>query len=116
MKLSKAWPILLVVAVLALGGVAAVRTVVNSGPAAVAQMNGDERALLARLETLRKRMSLAEVVAVLGEPDDPGPLGLRPRWEVGGNPLNAVVVYFLPDGAHRVAWLSLGRFNYERNL
>jgi hypothetical protein len=115
-KLRKAWPILLVVAVIALGGVAAVRTVVNSGPAAVAQMNGDERAFLAKLETLRKGMSLAEVVAALGEPDDPGPLGLRPKWQVDGNPLNAVVVYFFPDGAHRVAWLSLGRFNYERNL
>jgi len=79
-------------------------------------MNGDERALLAKLETLRRGMSPAEVVAVLGQPDDPGPFGLRPKWQVGGNPFNAVVVYFLSDGAHRVAWLSVGRFNYERNL
>lgn len=116
MKLRKAWPILLVVAVIALGGVVAVRTVVNSGRAAVAQMNGDERALLVKLETLRKGMSPAEVRAVLGEPDDFGPLGLRPKWQVGGNPLNAVVVYFFPDGAYRILWLSVGRFSYERNL
>ena len=116
MTLRKAWPIVLVVAVIALGGVAAVRTVVNTGPAAVAQMNDDERAILVKLQTLRKGMSPAEVTAVLGEPDDPGPLGLRPKWQVGGNPLNAVVVYFFPDGAHRIRWLSLGRFSYERNL
>jgi hypothetical protein len=115
-KLRKAWPILLVAAVIALGGAAAIRTVVNSGQAAIAHMSDDERTLLARLDTLRKGMSPAEVAAVLGEPDELGPLGLRPKWQVGGNPLNAVVVYFLPDGAHRIAWLSLGRFSYERNL
>lgn len=116
MTLRKAWPAFLVVAVLALGGAAAVRTVVNSGLAAVAQMNADERVLLAKLEMLRKGMSPTEVVALLGEPDESGPFGFRLKWYVGGNPLNAVVVYFLPDGAHRVAWLSVGRFNYERNL
>ena len=116
MTLRKAWPIFLVVAVIALGGVAAVRTFINSGPAAVAQMNGDERALLVKLETLRKGMSPGEVTAVLGEPDDPGSLGLRPKWHVGGNPLNAVVVYFFTDGALRVRWVSVGRFFYERNL
>ena len=100
----------------ALAGVTAVRTVVTSGPAAVAQMDDGERVLLAKLATLRKGMSLAEVVAVLGEPDDAGPLGLRPKWHVGANPLNGVAVYFLPDGAHRIAWLSFGRFNYERTL
>jgi hypothetical protein len=115
-RLPKAWPILAVAAVIALGGAAAIRTVVNSGPAAIAHMSDDERALLAKLDTLRKGMSRAEVAAVLGEPDELGPLGLRPKWQVGGNPLNAVVVYFRPDGAHRIAWLSLGRFNYERNL
>jgi len=115
-RLRAAWPILLVAAVIALGGAAAIRTVVNSGQAAVAHMSGDERTLLAKLDTLRKGMSPAEVAAVLGEPDEPGPLGLRPKWQVGGNPFNVIVVYFLPDGAHRIAWLSLGHFNYERNL
>ena len=75
--MRKAWPIFLVVAVIALGGGAAVRTFINSGPAAIAQMNGNERALLVKLETLRKGMSPAEVTAVLGAPDDTGPLGLR---------------------------------------
>lgn len=83
---------------------------------AISQMSNIERALLARLESLRKGMSPAEVIAVLGEPDDPGPLGMRPRWQVGGNSFNALVVYFWPDGARRVVWLSVGRFHYERNL
>jgi hypothetical protein len=99
-----------------LAGIAAVRTVVNSGPAAIAQMSGDERALLAKLETLRNGMSPIDVAAIMGEPDDPGPLGLRPKWEVGGNPFNAIVVYFSSAGAQRVLWLSAGRFHYERDL
>ena len=99
-----------------LGAVAAVRTVINSGPAALAQMDDGERVLLARLETIRKGMSPAQVKAILGDPDDPGPLGLRPKWQVGGNPFNAVVVYFFPDGAHRILWLSVGRFSYDREL
>jgi hypothetical protein len=115
-KSRKTLPILVVVTLVALAGVTAVRTVLTSGPAAVAQMNGDERVLLAKLATLRKGMSLAEVVAVLGEPDDAGPLGLRPKWRVGANPLNGVAVYFLSDGAQRIDWLSFGRFNYERTL
>jgi hypothetical protein len=100
----------------ALAGFTAVRTVVTTGPAAIAQMDGDELALLAKLATLHKGMSLAEVVAVLGEPVDAGPLGLRPKWRVGVNPLNGVAVYFLPDGAYRLDWLSFGRFNYELTL
>jgi hypothetical protein len=104
------------VTVVALAGVTAVHTVVTTGPAAVAQMDGDERALLAKLTTLHKGMSLAQVVAILGEPDDAGPLGLRSKWRVGANPLNGVAVYFLPDGAYRLDWLSFGRFNYERTL
>jgi hypothetical protein len=116
LKVRRAWPIVLALTVIALFGIAAARTVLNSGPAAVAQMNGEELVLLAKLNTLRKGMSPNEVTAILGEPDDPGPLGLRPKWQVGGNPLNAVVVYFRLDGARRVVWLSAGRFHYERNL
>jgi hypothetical protein len=115
-KSRKTLPILVVVTLVAMAGVTAVHTVLTSGPAAVAQMNGDERVLLAKLATLRKGMSLAEVVAVLGKPDNAGPLGLRPMWHVGTNPLNGVAVYFLPDGAYRIAWLSFGRFNYELTL
>jgi hypothetical protein len=115
MKVRRAWPIVLALAVIALFGIAAARTVLNSGPAAITQMSGEERVLLAKLNTLRRGMSPNEVTDILGEPDDPGPFGLRPKWQVGGNPLNAVVVYFLPDGAHRVLWLSAGRFHYERN-
>lgn len=102
--------------VVALAGVTAVHTVVTTGAAAVALMDGDERALLAKLATLHKGMSLGEVEAVLGKPDSAGPLGLRPTWQVRANPLNGVAVYFLPDGAYRLDWLSFGRFNYERTL
>jgi len=115
-KSRRTLAICLAVTLVALGGVTAVHTVVTTGPAAVARMDGDERALLAKLATLHKGMSLAEVKAVLGEPDDADPFGLRPKWRVGANPLNGVAVYFLPDGASRIAWLSFGRFNYERTL
>ena len=37
-----------------LGAIVAVRTVMNSGPAALAQMDDGERVLLARLGTIRK--------------------------------------------------------------
>lgn len=99
-----------------LAAIVGVRTVMNSGPAALTQMDDGERVLLARLETIRRGMSPAQVEAILGEPDDPGPLGLRPRWQVGSNPFNAIAVYFFPDGAHRILWLSVGRFNYDREL
>jgi len=115
-KSRRTLAICLAVTVVALGGVTAVRTVLTTGADAVAKMDGDERALLAKLTTLHKGMSLAEVEVVLGEPEDGGPLGLRPKWRVGANPLNGVAVYFLPDGASRIAWLSFGRFNYERSL
>jgi hypothetical protein len=115
-RVRKTWHLLLVAGVVGLIAFAAIRTVVNSGPAAVAQMDGEERALLTKLETVRRGMSPAEVTAILGEPDDLGPLGLRPKWQVGGNPFNAIVVYFFSDGAHRILWLSVGRFSYERNL
>jgi hypothetical protein len=115
-RVRKTWHLLLVAGVVGLIAFAAIRTVVNPGPAAVAQMDGEERALLTKLETVRRGMSPAEVTAILGEPDDLGPLGLRPKWQVGGNPFNAIVVYFFSDGAHRILWLSVGRFSYERNL
>ena len=115
-RLRRAWPLLLAVGFVVLGAIAAVRTVINSGPAALAQMNDRERVLLARLETIRRGMSPAQVKAILGEPDDPGPLGLRPKWQVGANPLNAVAVYFHPEGAHRILWLSVGQFSYDREL
>ena len=71
MTLRKAWPALLVVAVLALGGAAAVRTVVNSGLAAVAQMNADERVLLTKLEMLRNGMSPCELNLLLNPDASP---------------------------------------------
>lgn len=116
MSWQKLWPLLLALALIALGAGVFVRTVANRGPAAVAQMDADERALLTKLETLKLGMSRAEVIAVLGEPDDLGGLGMRPKWQVGGNPLNVIVVYIFPDGARRIVWLSVGRFIYERNL
>lgn len=116
MRANKLWPLLLVAVLIALGGFVAIRTIVNSGPSAIAAMDPKERVLAAKLDALRRGMTHDEVFQVLGPPDDPGPLGLRPKWQVGNNPFSAVVVYFTPEGARKVRWLSVGRFMYERNL
>jgi hypothetical protein len=113
---KKVWPYLFIAAAIVLVAVAAVHTISNSGAAAVALMDDKERIILGKLETLRKGMTPDEVTAILGQPDDPGPLGLRPKWQVNGNPLNAIVVYFHADGAQRVLWLNVGEFSYDRNL
>ena len=79
-------------------------------------MSPEERAFLAKLRSLRQGMSVEQVAGVLGEPDDEGPLGLRPRWNVGGNPLSAAAVYLYPGGAHHFTWISIGRFTYQETL
>jgi|GEM_PF-2649889 len=107
---------LVVVALIVLGTAVAVRTFANSGPAAVAAMNPAERAIVTKTELLRRGMAKEQVVAILGAPDEEGPLGLRPKWCVGSCALNGLVVYFAPDGAQKVLWISVGRFVYERAL
>jgi hypothetical protein len=101
---------------ISIGAFFLVRTFINSGPAAIAQMDSAELALLAKVERLQRGMSRTEVEAVLGEPDEYGFLGLRPMWHVNNNPLNGIAVYFHLNGADRVMWISLGRFSYEKNL
>lgn len=106
-----------IVAVLLAAGVGiAVRTFGTTGQDAIDRMSPDERAYLAKLRSLRRGMTFGQVAGVLGEPDDAGPLGLRPRWNVGGNPLSAVAVYLYPDGANHFTWISIGRFTYEEAL
>ena len=97
-------------------GAIAVGTFGNTGQDAVDRMSGEERALLAKLKSLRRGMSFDQVAAIMGPPDDTGPLGMRPKWLVGGSQLNAVVVYILPGGAHRFTWISIGRFTYNEEL
>jgi hypothetical protein len=116
MSLSKTVPWLVVVAVIVLGTVFAVRTFVNSGPAAVAVMDPAERTILIKTEQLRRGMSKEQVITILGPPDEEGALGLRPKWCVGNCALNGIAVYFLPSGAQKVLWISVGRFVYERVL
>lgn len=116
MSWQKLRPLLFALVLIALGAGVFVRTVANHGPAAVARMGAAERALLTKLETLHMGMSRAEVIGVLGEPDDLGGLGRRPKWQIGGSPFNVIVVSIFPDGARRIVWLSVGRFIYERNL
>jgi hypothetical protein len=42
---------------------------------------------------------------------------MRPKWIIGGNPLEAVVVYIYPaGGAQRFTWISVGRFTYDERL
>src|SRR5215813_1610734 len=116
MSARKTVPWLVVVGAIVVGGVFAVRTFVNSGPAAVAVMDPAERSIFAKTEQLRRGMSKEQVVAILGQPDEEGALGLRPKWCIGSCALNGLAVYFLPTGAEKVLWISVGRFAYERVL
>jgi len=113
---SNTMAILVVAAILAVGGALTWRTFGTTGQDAIDRMSPDERAYLEKLRTLRRGMSFDEIVAVLGRPNDDGPLQMRPRWSVGGNPLNAVAVYIHPDGAHHFTWISAGRFTYQEAL
>src|SRR5438477_3917587 len=106
--------VLIALVVISLGAFFLARTFVNSGHAAVAQMDPSELALLARIEKLQRGMSRAEVEAVFGEPDEDK--FLRMIWFVNKNPFNGIAVDFRLDGARRVMWISLGRFFYERQL
>jgi hypothetical protein len=106
----------IVVAIFVVGGLLAARTFGTTGQEAVDRMSTDERAVLAKLKSLRRGMSFAEIETIMGSPDDEGPLRMRPKWHIGGNPLDAVVVYILPGGAHRFTWISIGRFTYDEQL
>jgi hypothetical protein len=106
----------IVVAIFLVGGGLAARTFGTRGQDAVARMSDDERALLAKLQSLRRGMSYQQVIAIMGEPDDGGPFGMRPKWKVDGSPLGQVAVYIHPDGARRILWISLGRFVYDQPL
>jgi hypothetical protein len=106
----------IIAAFLAAGGWIAAGTFGTTGRDAVEKMSADERAVLVKLKSLRRGMSYDQVTAIMGAPDDTGPLGMRPKWLVGGSQLNAVVVYILPGGAHRFTWISIGRFTYNEEL
>jgi hypothetical protein len=107
---------LLVAALFVIGGVLAARTFLTNGKEAVDRMSSEERAFLVKLQSLRRGMTFEQVVGALGPPDDEGPLQMRPRWNVGGNPLNGVAVYIYPAGADHFTWISIGRFTYEGHL
>jgi hypothetical protein len=106
----------ILIAIFAAGGFLALRTFGTNGPDAIARMDADERVMLSKLQSIRRGMNYAQVVEIVGEPDESGPLGMRPKWLIGGSPLNAVVVYILPTGAHRFTWISIGRFLYNEEL
>jgi hypothetical protein len=106
----------LVTVVVLVGFALTARTFINSGPAAIAQMDSAELAILAKTDRLHRGMSRNEVVTILGAPDEEGPLGLRPKWCVGSCLLNGLAVYIHPTGAAKVLWISLGRFVYEKVL
>ena len=106
----------IVAAIFVVGGLIAVRTFGTTGQDAIARMDSEEHAVLTKLQTIRRDMSFAQVVSIMGRPDDDGPLQMRPKWNLGGNPLNAVVVYIHSTGAHRFTWISIGRFVYDEEL
>src|SRR5271154_1539618 len=107
---------LILAAIFIVGGFIAVRTFGTTGPEAIARMDGEDRAVLAKLQSIRRDMLFSEVVAIMGPPDDEGPLEMRPRWNIGGSPLNVAVVYIYPDGAHHFTWISIGRFVYNEQF
>ena len=106
----------ILVAIFAAGGFLAVRTFGTNGPDAIARMDTDEREMLSRFQSLRRGMTLTEVVAIVGEPDEVGPLAMRPKWLIDGSPINGVVVYMLPSGAQKFVWISIGQFTYNEEL
>ena len=116
MRANNAFAIAIIISIFLVGGGLALRTFGTRGEDAVARMNSDERAILGKLLSLRRGMSYEEVISVMGAPDDEGPLGMRPRWNVGGSPLNGVAVYIFADGAHHFTWISIGRFVYDGQL
>jgi SmpA / OmlA family len=109
-------PLLAVATAIFIGTIFAGRTFINHGPAAVAMMDPEELAILAKTEQLQRGMSKQQVVAILGDPDEEGTLGMRRKWCLGNCMLNGLAVYILPDGAQKVLWIGLGRFVYQRIL
>jgi hypothetical protein len=105
-----------VAAILVAGGFVATRTFGTTGQDAIERMSSDERAFLVKLRSLRRGMPFENVVEILGDPDDEGPLRMRPRWNIDGSPLNGVAVYILPGGADHFTWISIGRFTYQEHL
>ena len=116
MNWRKVWPVALIVTVIPTTLLLGARTFLNSGPRAIEVMDASELEVLSRIRQLQRGMSRDDAIAILGEPDEYGAFGLRPKWQVGWNPLNAYVVYFYADGAHKVVWLNVGKFSYERAL
>jgi hypothetical protein len=106
---------LVTAALLAAGGALAYRTFATTGNAAIDRMDPEERAFLVKLQSLRRGMSFEQAVAILGQPDDEGPFQMRPRWNIGGNPLNSVAVYIHPSGLDHFTWISIGRFTYDEH-
>jgi hypothetical protein len=92
------------------------RTVTTEGEDAVAAMSANDREWLARVERIGPHSTYAEVIDLLGEPDEETIPGLRPSWYVGGAQWNQIRVYFRDGRAVRVSWLKLGSFVYEKRL
>lgn len=91
------------------------RTVSITGEQAVAAMNGEERAALARLSSIDRNMSADQVYETLGPPTED--LYLQARWNgFGGSPLSQARVYFIDGHPRKIRWIKLGYFVYEKNL
>ena len=91
------------------------RTFTTTGERAVAAMNAEERAALARLSTINRRMTAEQVHAALGPPTED--ILVLAKWNgFGGSPLSQVRVYFVGDRPAKVRWMKLGYFVYERTL
>lgn len=82
---------------------------------AIAQMNAEERELLARIERVHSRMNAEQVYEILGEPTTD--LFLVAKWEgAGGSRFSELRMYYFDGRPRRIRWLKLGYFMYEKDL
>lgn len=91
------------------------RMFTTTGARAVAAMDVEERAALARLMSINKRMSIEDVHQTLGSPTED--VFVLAKWNgFGGSPLSQVRVYFVGGHPAKLRWMKLGYFVYEKNL
>ena len=96
------------------GGVVGYLTYKNSGENAIEKMSDSEKEILAKVVTIPKGMSYAEVVEILGEPSDLADT-TAPLWTVNDEPQNRLVVIFGHSGVTSVQWAKAGSFYYEHD-
>lgn len=111
MKHSTLVALLIIVTFFGVGGFLAYRTFTTTGPQAVATMDADERALFERFAAIERGMTIDEVTALLGEPDE-NTFGHRLRWQANGHTYSVIQADFREGVLTSGAWIKAGRFFY----